>query len=78
MTDDLVSRLLAAIQEREKAARDAQGGPWHIGNAVDPTKPCNVLGVQPADLVDNPTHHLARPGSRASDGWRPGQWGDHT
>lgn len=39
---DLVERLLAAITEAEKRARDAQDGPWHIGNAVDPTKPCNV------------------------------------
>jgi hypothetical protein len=39
---DIAEQLLAAIAEREKAAREAQPGPWHIGNAVDPTEPCNI------------------------------------
>jgi hypothetical protein len=42
VTDDLTTRLLEAIGRREKAASEAQPGPWHIGNAVDPTKPCNI------------------------------------
>lgn len=45
MTDDLSTRLLEAITRREWAAREAQPGPWHIGNAVDPTQPCNIHTV---------------------------------
>ncbi|MGI5171892.1 DUF6221 family protein [Spirillospora sp. CA-253888] len=40
--NDLVAFLLARLDEDEQAARDAGGDRWHIGDAVDPTKPCNV------------------------------------
>lgn len=33
MTDDLSTRLQAAIDGRESAAKGAQPGPWHVGNA---------------------------------------------
>jgi len=39
---DLATFLRARLAEDEQAAREAQPGPWHIGNAVDPTQPCNV------------------------------------
>jgi hypothetical protein len=40
--DDLVQFLRARLDEDEALALEAPQGPWHIGNAVDPTKPCNV------------------------------------
>lgn len=40
--DGLVAWLRKQIDVDERAARTAQGGPWHIGNAVDPTKHVNV------------------------------------
>lgn len=39
---DLHERLTAAVNERLEVAQLAQAGPWHIGNVVDPTTPCNV------------------------------------
>jgi len=38
----LVEFLGARLDEDEQIAREAPPGPWHIGNAVDPTKPCHV------------------------------------
>jgi hypothetical protein len=38
---------MTANDQLDLAASEAQGGPWHIGIAVDPTKPCNILGVTP-------------------------------
>lgn len=34
--------IRAQLDEDELAAQEAQPGPWHIGNAVDPTQLCNV------------------------------------
>ncbi|AVH60035.1 MULTISPECIES: DUF6221 family protein [Streptomyces] len=39
---ELVDFLRARLDEDEALAREAPKGPWHIGNAVDPTQPCNV------------------------------------
>ncbi|MFI7113975.1 DUF6221 family protein [Nonomuraea sp. NPDC050227] len=39
---DLLSWLKATIEGDKAAAEKAQPGPWHIGKAVDPTRPCNV------------------------------------
>jgi hypothetical protein len=39
---ELTDFLKARIEEDEQTAREAQPGPWLIGNAVDPTQPCNV------------------------------------
>ena len=41
-TDDMLSWLRSTIEGDKAAAEKAQPGPWHIGNAVDPTRPCNV------------------------------------
>lgn len=38
----LVEFLRARLDEDEALAREAPPGPWHIGNAVDPTQPCSV------------------------------------
>jgi hypothetical protein len=40
--DDLVQFLRDRLDEDEALAREAPPGPWHIGNAVDPTQPCHV------------------------------------
>lgn len=42
VSTDLVAWLRKQIAEDRRRAREAQPGPWHIGNAVDPTKPCNI------------------------------------
>jgi hypothetical protein len=42
MAGDLAAKVLAAIKETEQAAREAQSGPWYIGNTIDPTKLCKV------------------------------------
>jgi hypothetical protein len=42
----VVSFLLARISDEETAAREAQPGPWHIGNAVDPTRLCNIHTIR--------------------------------
>jgi hypothetical protein len=34
--------LVVRVTERLQLAQAATPGPWHIGNAVDPTRPCNV------------------------------------
>lgn len=34
MTDDLVTRLLAEIDEREQIAREATPGPWHANDGL--------------------------------------------
>jgi hypothetical protein len=39
---DLLSWLRSTIEGDKAAAEAAQPGPWHIGNAVDPTRTCNV------------------------------------
>lgn len=39
---ELVDFLRARLDEDEALAREAPPGPWHIGNAVDPTQPCSV------------------------------------
>ena len=41
-SEDLLSWLRSTIEGDKAAAEKAQPGPWHIGNAVDPTRPCNV------------------------------------
>ena len=54
MTDtpaDTIRRAATLMRERAAAASP---GPWHIGNAIDPTKPCNLHtfpAVQP--VADN-------------------------
>lgn len=40
--DDVHSAVLAGIDHQITAAELAPTGPWHIGNAVDPTRPVNV------------------------------------
>lgn len=40
--DDLVQFLRERLDEDEAMALEAPPGPWHIGNAVDPTQPCHV------------------------------------
>ncbi|MEU1071962.1 MULTISPECIES: DUF6221 family protein [unclassified Streptomyces] len=40
--DDLVQFLRDRLDEDEALALEAPKGPWHIGNAVDPTQPCHV------------------------------------
>jgi hypothetical protein len=42
MTQTLVQFLHAQLDEDERIAREAPPGPWYIGGAVDPTKPCQV------------------------------------
>jgi hypothetical protein len=39
---ELVDFLRARLDEDEALAREAPPGPWHIGNAVDPSQPCSV------------------------------------
>ncbi|WP_329472709.1 DUF6221 family protein [Streptomyces sp. NBC_01723] len=39
---DLVQWLREQLDEDERIAREAPPGPWYIGGAVDPTKPCQV------------------------------------
>ncbi|GAA0720059.1 hypothetical protein Drose_06330 [Dactylosporangium roseum] len=48
MTADLLRRAASHLYQR---AKDAQHGPWHIGNAVDPMRPCNVHTFPGARLV---------------------------
>jgi Family of unknown function (DUF6221) len=43
--------ITARWDEIEAVAREAQPGPWHIGNTVDPTKPANVHTFPGARLV---------------------------
>lgn len=40
--DDLAQFLRKRLGEDEALALEAPPGPWQIGNAVDPTQPCNV------------------------------------
>jgi hypothetical protein len=51
LMDDLATFLRARLDEDEALAREAPDGPWHIGNAVDPTKTCNVHTFPGARLV---------------------------
>jgi hypothetical protein len=48
---ELVDFLRARLDEDEALAREAPPGPWHIGNAVDPTQPCNVHTFPGARMV---------------------------
>lgn len=48
---ELVDFLRARLDEDEALAREAPEGPWHIGNAVDPTQPCGVYTFPGARLV---------------------------
>ena len=47
----LVEFLRARLDEDEALAREAPAGPWHIGNAVDPTQPCHVHTFPGARMV---------------------------
>jgi hypothetical protein len=47
----LVEFLRARLAEDEALAGEAPPGPWHIGNAVDPTQPCNVHTFPGARMV---------------------------
>jgi hypothetical protein len=47
----LVEFLRARLDEDEALAREAPPGPWHIGNAVDPTQPCHVHTFPGARMV---------------------------
>ncbi|MDQ0758682.1 DUF6221 family protein [Streptomyces canus] len=38
----LVEFLRARLDEDEATALEAPKGPWHIGNAIDPTEPCDL------------------------------------
>jgi predicted NAD-dependent protein-ADP-ribosyltransferase YbiA (DUF1768 family) len=49
--NDFATFLRARLDEDEALAREAPEGPWHIGNAVDPTKTCNVHTFPGARLV---------------------------
>ncbi|MFI0233131.1 DUF6221 family protein [Streptomyces sp. NPDC017086] len=49
--DELVQFLRARLDEDEALAREAPPGPWHIGNAVDPTQPCHVHTFPGARMV---------------------------
>ncbi len=49
--DGLVQFLRARLDEDEALAREAPAGPWHIGNAVDPTQPCSVHTFPSVRLV---------------------------
>ncbi|WP_051790082.1 DUF6221 family protein [Streptomyces sp. NRRL S-1022] len=49
--NDLVEFLRARLDEDEALAREAPPGPWHIGNAVDPTQPCHVHTFPGARVV---------------------------
>jgi hypothetical protein len=49
--DDLVQFLRDRLDEDEALALEAPKGPWHIGNAVDPTQPCHVHTFPGARMV---------------------------
>lgn len=55
----LVEFLWARLDEDEALAREAPPGPWQIGNAVDPTQPCNVNTFPSARLVADGLNWLA-------------------
>jgi hypothetical protein len=55
----LVQFLRARLDEDEALAHEAPPGPWHIGNAVDPTQPCNVHTFPSARLVADGLNWLA-------------------
>jgi hypothetical protein len=62
---ELVDFLRARLDEDEALAMEAPPGPWHIGNAVDPTQPCNVHTFPGARLVADDLNwlvaeHIAR------------------
>ncbi|MFE8961733.1 DUF6221 family protein [Streptomyces iakyrus] len=63
--NELVHFLRARLDEDEALAREAPPGPWHIGNAVDPTQPCHVHTFPGARLVGDGLNwlvaeHIAR------------------
>lgn len=39
---ELADHVTAGLDADEALALEAPGSRWHIGNAVDPTQPCNV------------------------------------
>jgi hypothetical protein len=49
--NELVQFLRDRLDEDEALAREAPPGPWHVGNAVDPTQPCHVHTFPGARLV---------------------------
>jgi hypothetical protein len=49
--DDLVQFLRDRLNEDEALALEAPQGPWHIGNAVDPTQLCHVHTFPGARVV---------------------------
>jgi Family of unknown function (DUF6221) len=51
MTAELINFLRYRVTEDEALALEAPQGPWHIGNAVDPTKPCHVHTFPGARMV---------------------------
>ncbi|MDT5037819.1 MAG: hypothetical protein QOE03_3004 [Micromonosporaceae bacterium] len=63
--DDLVTWLHQQLDEDGRAAGHAQPGPWHIGKAVDPTRPCTIRTFPAAgDVADRirwvDAEHIAR------------------
>jgi hypothetical protein len=57
--NELVQFLRARLDEDEALAREAPPGPWHIGNAVDPTQPCHVHTFPGARMVADGLNWLA-------------------
>jgi hypothetical protein len=62
---DIADFLRARLDEDEALAREAPPGPWHIGNAVDPTQSCNVHTFPGARMVADglnwlTAEHIAR------------------
>lgn len=52
MSDPAETALLhRAVTRMRELANRAQPGPWHVGNAVDPTQPCNVHTFPDTSLV---------------------------
>ena len=39
---DQIALIREAARHMRERAQSAQPGPWHIGNAVDPTQLCNI------------------------------------
>lgn len=43
---ELHAAVLAALSAACNAVADSTGGPWHVGDAVDPLSPCNLHSAQ--------------------------------
>lgn len=56
---DVHSTVLAGIDHQIAAAELAPAGPWHIGNAVDPTRPVAVWTFPDLRLVADQVEWLA-------------------